>query len=52
LKLSARSGGFFESSAEPNLSAASRVLGKNRSSAQRAYRELQTRFTAELSRRG
>jgi len=51
LKLSARAGGFFESSAEPNLSAASRVLGKNRSSAQRAYRELQTRFTAELLRR-
>lgn len=52
LQLSARAGGFFESSAEPNLSAASRVLGKNRSSAQRAYRELQTRFAAELSRRG
>jgi hypothetical protein len=51
LKLSARAGGFFESSSEPNLSAASRVLGKNRSSAQRAYRELQTRFTAELLRR-
>ncbi len=46
LKLSARAGGFFEASAEPNLSAASRVLGKNRSSAQRAYRELQTRFIA------
>lgn len=50
LKLSARAGGFFEASAEPNLSAASRVLGKNRSSAQRAYRELQARFSRELSR--
>lgn len=50
LKLSARGGGFFEASAEPNLSAASRVLGKNRSSAQRAYRELQARFSRELTR--
>jgi hypothetical protein len=50
LKLSARSGGFFQASAEPNLSAASRVLGKNRSSAQRAYRELQARFSRELPR--
>jgi len=50
LRLSARSGGFFLASAEPNLSAASRVLGKNRSSAQRAYRELQARFSRELSR--
>jgi hypothetical protein len=50
LKLSARAGGFFESSAEPNLSAASRVLGRNRSSAQRAYGELQTRFGRELQR--
>jgi len=50
LKLSARAGGFFESSREPNLSAASRVLGRNRSSAQRAYHELQTRFGRELER--
>jgi len=50
LKLSARSGGFFESSAEPNLSAAARLLGKNRSSAQRSYRELQLRFGRELQR--
>jgi len=50
MKLSARAGGFFEASAEPNLSAASRVLGKNRSSAQRAYRELQARFSRELAR--
>jgi hypothetical protein len=47
-KLSARAGGFFESSSEPNLSAASRVLGRNRSSAQRAYCELQARFGREL----
>jgi hypothetical protein len=50
LKLSARAGEFFESSAEPNLSAAARLLGKNRSSAQRSYRELQARFSRELSR--
>jgi hypothetical protein len=50
LKLSARAGGFFESSAEPNLSAASRLLGKNRSSAQRAYCELKSRFVRELAR--
>jgi len=50
LKLSARAGGFFEVSAEPNLSAASRVLGKNRSSALRAYRELQACFSRELGR--
>jgi len=48
LRLSARAGGFFEASAEPNLSAASRVLGNNRSSAQRAFRELQARFSAQL----
>lgn len=48
LKLSAQAGGFFAASAEPNLSAASRVLGKNRSSAQRAFRELQMRFSAQL----
>jgi hypothetical protein len=50
LKLSARGGGMVESSAEPNLSAAARLLGKNRSSAQRSYRELQARFGRELSR--
>ena len=50
MKLSARAGGFFAASAEPNLSAASRVLGKNRASAQRAYRELQARFSRELLR--
>ena len=41
---------FFRASAEPNLSAASRLLGKNRSSALRAYRELQGRFSKEMKR--
>ncbi len=50
LKLSARAGNFFASSAEPNLSAAARILGKSRSSAQRCYRELQCRFGRELER--
>jgi hypothetical protein len=50
LKSSANAGAFFESSERPNLSAASRLLGKNRSSAQRAYRELQGCFIRELSR--
>jgi hypothetical protein len=50
LELSAQSGEFFAASDEPNLSAASRILGKNRSSALRAYRELQARYSSELSR--
>ena len=50
LKLSASAGSFFAASAEPNLSAAARLLGKNRSSAQRSYRELQLRFGRELER--
>jgi hypothetical protein len=50
LRLAAEQSDFFRSSAALNLSAASRVLGKNRSSAQRAYRELQTRFQEELDR--
>jgi len=50
LELSARSGEFFAASDEPNLSAASRILGKNRSSALRAYRELQARYSSELAR--
>ncbi|HWA77716.1 MAG TPA: hypothetical protein VG937_35515 [Polyangiaceae bacterium] len=41
---------FFRASAEPNLSAASRLRGKNRSSALRAYRELQGRFSKEMKR--
>jgi hypothetical protein len=43
-------GEFFDSSDRLNLSAASRVLGKNRSSAQRAYRELQQQFQKERER--
>lgn len=50
LERSANAGAFFESSGLPNLSAASRVLGKDRSSAQRAYRELRGRFIEELNR--
>ena len=49
-KASAEQGAFFEASAEPNLSEPSRALGKHRSSALRAYRELQARFGAELAR--
>jgi hypothetical protein len=50
MKLSANCGEFFASSGELNLSAASRVLQKHRSSAQRAYRELATQFQRELSK--
>jgi len=48
MKLSANAGGFFESSGRPNLAAASRVLGKDRSSAVRAFGELACHFRAEL----
>lgn len=51
LRLAARQGQFFEASDRLNLSAASRVLGKDRSSAHRAYREIQIHFQAELRRR-
>lgn len=51
LRMAARQGQFFEASDRPNLSAASRILGKDRSSAHRAYREIQVRFQAELRRR-
>lgn len=50
MQWTANRGDFFESSDRPNLSAASRVIGKNRSSAARAYRELQARFQEELGR--
>lgn len=40
LESAARAGAFFRDGDEPNLSAASRLLGKNRSSAQRAYAQL------------
>lgn len=46
----ARAGAFFQASAAPNLSVASRQLGKNRSSAHRAFRELQARFGRERRR--
>ncbi len=48
LKLTANAGQFFESSGKLNLAAASRVLSKNRSSAQRAFGELQQHFGQEL----
>ena len=41
---SANDGNFFAESGKPNLAAASRVLGKHRSSALRAYVELGDRF--------
>jgi hypothetical protein len=43
---------FFVASDRLNLSAASRLLGKNRSSAQRAFEELSLRFTKERRRLG
>ena len=49
-KLAANGGAFFEAGDEPNLSAASRVLGRHRSSALRAYQELQTEFQRERRR--
>jgi hypothetical protein len=48
LQWTANRGDFFEASDKPNLSAASRVVGKNRSSALRAYEEIQARFRSEL----
>jgi hypothetical protein len=47
---SANSGAFFATSGNPNLAAASRLNGKHRSSALRAYRELERHFTRELAR--
>jgi hypothetical protein len=52
LTLSARSGAFFESSGRPNLAAASRLLDKHRSSAVRAFDELQQHFGRELEKLG
>lgn len=46
----ARNGEFFAASDELNLSAASRLLGKHRSSALRAYNELSAHFASELER--
>jgi hypothetical protein len=50
LKLSTAAGAVFDASQEPNLSAAARLLGKNRSSAQRGYWELKARFARERKR--
>jgi hypothetical protein len=52
MRLAASAGEFFASSNQLNLSAASRELGRNRSSAQRAYQALQARFQRELGRVG
>jgi hypothetical protein len=49
LELAAAQGEFFAASDQLNLSAASRLLNKNRSSAHRAYRELQERFARALA---
>jgi len=46
----ASGGGFFRASQSLNLSIASRALGKNRSSAVRAYRQLEHEFQRELER--
>ena len=45
-------GEFFESSGRLNLAAVSRMLDKNRSSAQRAFGELQQHFRRELKKLG
>jgi hypothetical protein len=50
MQWTANRGDFFEASDKLNLSAASRVIGKNRSSALRAYREIEARFREELER--
>jgi len=50
MKMAANQGAFFKTSDDLNLSAASRILGKNRSSATRAYKELQEIFERERDR--
>lgn len=50
MTLAANDGEFFAASGRLNLSAASRQLGRNRSSAQRAYEQLQTCFREQLER--
>lgn len=52
MRAAAESGQFFDSSERLNLSAVARELGKNRSSAQRAYEQLSVRFRRELGRSG
>jgi hypothetical protein len=44
MKMAANNGAFFRTSDVLNLSEAARILGKNRSSAARAYAELRDRF--------
>jgi hypothetical protein len=44
MRMAANAGSFFEASGDLNLSAAARVLDKNRSSAQRAFAEIRTAF--------
>jgi hypothetical protein len=48
LKFTANCGQFFTASGKVNLSAASRLLGKDRSNALRAFRDLRYRFQSEL----
>ncbi len=50
LRATVTDGDVFCASGKPNLSAASRRLGMNRSSALRAYRELRETFSAALRR--
>ncbi|MFZ5892710.1 MAG: hypothetical protein ACOY0T_16745 [Myxococcota bacterium] len=50
MKMSANAGSFFEASGKLNLAAVSRLLDKNRSSALRAFRELEQHFTRELAK--
>jgi hypothetical protein len=47
MRVAANDGAFFESSDDLNLSAAARVLGKDRSSAKRAWDVLRARFARE-----
>jgi hypothetical protein len=50
MRIAANGGAFFHASDQLNLSAASRVLGKHRSSALRAWSELRAVFERELER--
>ncbi|MGC4092819.1 MAG: hypothetical protein QM756_34030 [Polyangiaceae bacterium] len=50
MKWSANAGGFFAASGALNLAQVSRLLDRNRSSAQRAFEELRHRFASELER--
>lgn len=52
MRLTASAGAFFEASGNLNLSEVSRTCGKNRSSATRAFAELKTVFTRELTKLG